>query len=108
MALGAKKKKSSGGEGKKESKFVTVFQILEGKPRDGEKEGQAYAKASDFKGRLIWQEFGGSDGKDEDDSKFYEIKSAFIGTPHESAPEFVLQTIVVNLLNPKAAELLDS
>jgi hypothetical protein len=56
---------------------------------------------------LIWQAFGGEDGEDQENSKFYEIKTAFIGEPHDKAPDYVLDNIVVNLNNPKAAELLD-
>jgi hypothetical protein len=108
MALGGKKKKPAGKSGgKKESEYVTVFQILQGKETD-EREAEPYAKANDYKGRLIWQKFGGEEGDDEENSTFYEIKKAFIGKPHESAPEFVLQTLVVNLKNPNAAEVLDT
>ena len=102
MALGGKSTKKDSSGGKKESKYVTIFQILEGKENDdGAKE--PWAKASTYKGRLVWQEFGGDDGNDEENSTFYEIQKAFIGKPHESAPDFVLQTLVVNLKNPKAA-----
>lgn len=104
MALGSKKskKKSSGNGGKKEARYVNIMQILEGQARDGE-EAKPYAKAQDYKGRLIWE----SQGEDGEESTFYEIKTAFIGEPHESAPEFVLQTLVVNLNNPKAAQRLE-
>ncbi len=110
MALGGKKNKKSSGKsgGKKEAKYVTLMTILESKEDDDGKKGDDWAKANNWKGRLIWQEFGGEEGDDEDNSNFYEIKKAFIGKPHEDAPDFVLQTIVVNLKNPKAAELLET
>jgi hypothetical protein len=107
MGLGGKTKKSSGKKDKKENKYVTLMSVLAGKDEDGEK-GNDWVKANSWKGRLIWQEFGGEEGDDEDNSNFYEIKKAFIGKPHEDAPEFVLQNIVVNLKNPKAAELLET
>lgn len=108
MALGGKKKKqSSGGQGKKEAEYVTIMQILQGQDQD-DREGEPYAKASNFKGRLIWQKFGGENGEDEDESTFHEVKTAFIGKPHPDAPDFVLQTLVVNLKNPKASSVLDA
>lgn len=110
MALGKSKKKKSGFGGKskgekKDNRYVNIMSILEGQENDNG-DAKPYAKASNYKGRLIWQAFGGEDGDDEEDSTFFEIKTAFIGEPHEKAPDFVLQTLVVNLNNPKAAEAL--
>lgn len=105
MASGKKSKdKDSSGRGeKKDNKYVTLFQILEPKEKDKNGKKNPYAKASAYKGRLIWEE------QDEDGKSkgFYQINSAFIGTPHEDSPKFVLQTIVCNLNNPKAAEKLE-
>lgn len=107
MALGKKKKaKTSGGGKGGEKRYVTVMEILQGQDNE-HGEGKPYAKASTYKGRLIWQAFGGEKGDDEENSEFFEVKSAFIGEPFESAPEFVLQTLVVNLANPKAAQAID-
>ena len=99
MALG--KKPVAVREGQKESKFVTIMRVLRGKPRDGETEGNEYVQADNYKGRLLWQAYGKGDTLEEkqQNSKCYEILKGFIGTPHESAPEFVLQTIVINLNN---------
>lgn len=104
MALGKKNSKSKGEKGKKEGRFVNIMTVLEGKEENDDGEKKPWVKASNYKGRLIWQSFGGEAGDDEEDSTFFEIKNAFIGTPYKDAPEFVLQTIVVNLNNPKAAE----
>lgn len=109
MAFGSKKKKATtGSSGKpKENRYVNIASVLEGEARDDGSEN-LYIKASNYKGRLIWQEFGGEKGDDESDSTFWEIKTAFIGEPHESSPDFVKQNLVVNLLNPKAANKLES
>ena len=100
MALGGKKKevkKSSG-----EKKYVNIMQVCMGQGFEG-KEPKEYLKANDYKGRLIWHEYGGENGDDPTTGTYYEIKTAFIGDPHEKSPDFVLQNVVVNLANEKAA-----
>lgn len=105
MALGKKNKvkdseKSSGKKG--DAVYVNIAQVLEGE------KGDPYIKASNYKGRLIWQQFGGDEGDDESDSKFYEIKSAYINKPHPKAPEFVLQQLTININNSKQVSELES
>ena len=100
MGLGKKEKKAKD-SGKKESKWVNVGSVCTGQ------EGGLYIKASSYKGRLLWQAYGGEEGDDKENSTFHEIHTVSIFEPNEKAPDFVEQTLSVNLLNPKQAEQAD-
>lgn len=82
--------------------YATLMEVLQSADDDE----KVYVKANTYKGRLIWQAFGGEDGDDEENSEFYEILSAQVWEPFKDSPPFVLQRIVINLNNPKAAKLL--
>ena len=102
MALGQKKGQEKKSTESPEKKYVNIMQVCMGKGFDGQPPKE-YVRGCNYKGRLLWQEFGGENGDDEANSTFYEIKTAFIGEPMKGSPEFILQNIVVNLANDKAA-----
>lgn len=56
-------------------------------------DGGIYCKGSKYKGRLIWQDRNEETGEE----RFFVIKAASIFEPKEGSPEFVLQSICVNL-----------
>ena len=101
MALGKKLKPRAKTE-RKTGRFVTIMQVCEGMAT-ADKPAREYIKANNHKGRLLWQSFGGPEGDDESESSYYEITSANIYEPHENAPDFVLQNIVINLNYEKSA-----
>ncbi len=100
MGLNSKKKSGTSKSTKEKGESRNVFQILEGK------EGNSYAKASSYKGRLIWEDFGGED-EPNDGSKFFVVGNISLFEPGDKDPEFVKLRGVINLKNEKSATPLE-
>lgn len=100
MALRGKKKTSKKKTAKKKAQWVTLGDLAESdRYEDDDGNAMLYFKASDYKGKLLWF--------DEENERYYEIKSASVFEPHEDAPDFLVKRIAVNLKNDKCATVLE-
>jgi hypothetical protein len=86
-----------------DNQWVTIGQVLIAKGEDS----RTYFKANKYKGRLVWQQYGGADGNDPEESQYYEIESVALMKPFKGTPPFVKEVLRLNLKNPKAAKVLE-